>query len=487
MRRHLNAHRPESRPSGRLLLLLAATAVSAFLAVDASRAGSGSSAASDPGPRQGAPGAGGPLSALTSDEATYFQAGQEFFQEVHNLQDGLGPEFDLDRCSGCHAYPSAGGSSPAINPQPTVATAYGAVNLIPKFVQLHGPVVEARFRKLPSGAPDGHVHQLFVITGREDGTVDLKNGVNHNTCNAVQPDFDAEYAKGNVALRIPTPTFGAGLIEAISDSAIVANLAANGAQKASLGISGHPNYGDGAVPTITRFGWKAQNKSLLGFAGEASINELGVTNQLFQNELDDNPLCQFAPAPNNETIFDNFEGVPAPFVMSEIELFAAFMRFLAPPAPSTTTPGGATSIANGGQLFNAIGCALCHAPALTTVTDVVQYGAPNAINYVAALSGVTANLYSDLALHKMGPGLADGIVQGQAAGDEFRTAPLWGLGQRLFFLHDGRTSDLVQAIGAHASPGNANYGPSEANQVIQNYNALSNAQQQDLLNFLRSL
>ena len=81
----------------------------------------------------------------------------------------------------------------------------------------------------------------------------------------------------------------------------------------------------------------------------------------------------------------------------------------------------------------------------------------------------------------MGTGLADNVSQGSAGGDQFRTAPLWGLGQRIFFLHDGRTKDLMQAIAAHASQG------SEANQVIQNFNNLSNQQQQDLLNFLRSL
>jgi CxxC motif-containing protein (DUF1111 family) len=87
----------------------------------------------------------------------------------------------------------------------------------------------------------------------------------------------------------------------------------------------------------------------------------------------------------------------------------------------------------------------------------------------------------------MGPGLADDILQGNAAGDEFRTAPLWGLGQRLFFLHDGRTTDLVQAIRAHKSAGDTRFGPSEANYVINYFNALSESAKQDLLNFLRSL
>ena len=97
------------------------------------------------------------------------------------------------------------------------------------------------------------------------------------------------------------------------------------------------------------------------------------------------------------------------------------------------------------------------------------------------------NLFSNLALHNMGPGLADDIIQGQADPDEFRTAPLWGLGQRLFFLHDGRTSDLLAAIRAHRSAGNGQFGPSEANQVINLFDALPPPQQQDILNFLRSL
>ncbi|MGA8538129.1 MAG: di-heme oxidoredictase family protein, partial [Terriglobales bacterium] len=112
--------------------------------------------------------------------------------------------------------------------------------------------------------------------------------------------------------------------------------------------------------------------------------------------------------------------------------------------------------------------------------------------------GVTYNPYSDFALHHMGPGLADGINQGAAGPDQFRTAPLWGVGQRLFFLHDGRASDLVQAIKEHASPENcgsqggfrpyaqSNCG-SEADAVIRNFKMLSPSQVQDLLNFLRSL
>jgi CxxC motif-containing protein (DUF1111 family) len=106
---------------------------------------------------------------------------------------------------------------------------------------------------------------------------------------------------------------------------------------------------------------------------------------------------------------------------------------------------------------------------------------------VAALRDKPVNLYSDLLLHNIGAGLADDILQVQAGPDEFRTAPLWGLGQRLFFLHDGRTTDLLEAIQAHASGPSRNYPASEANGVIAAFERLNEQQQQDLLNFLRSL
>jgi CxxC motif-containing protein (DUF1111 family) len=106
---------------------------------------------------------------------------------------------------------------------------------------------------------------------------------------------------------------------------------------------------------------------------------------------------------------------------------------------------------------------------------------------VEALRNRPVNLYSDLLIHDMGPGLADGVSQGQAGPREFRTAPLWGLGQRIFFLHDGRTSDLLVAIEQHRSGGNRDGEGSEANRIIMNFNSLRESQKQDILNFLRSL
>ncbi|MGZ5111653.1 MAG: di-heme oxidoredictase family protein [Usitatibacter sp.] len=159
-----------------------------------------------------------------------------------------------------------------------------------------------------------------------------------------------------------------------------------------------------------------------------------------------------------------------------MEKFALFQRFLAPPTPSNDTPGGANSIQRGRTLFTSTGCALCHTPTLRTGNSTV-----------AALRNRPANLYSDLLVHDMGPELADGVAQGQASGSEFRTAPLWGVGQRIFFLHDGRTSDLLEVIQAHQSGSSRNGNASEANGVVDNFNGLSESQKQDVVNFLRSL
>ncbi|TMH19694.1 MAG: thiol oxidoreductase, partial [Betaproteobacteria bacterium] len=237
-------------------------------------------------------------------------------------------------------------------------------------------------------------------------------------------------------------------------------------------ISGQANN-NGNDGTVARFGWKAQNKSLLLFSGEAYNVEMGITNELFQTERDETPSCQFSEVPNDVTKTDAktlVEGISA------IEKFAFFARFLAPPAPSRDTPGGADSIARGRKLFTDVGCALCHTPTLNTGNAAV-----------AALRNQSVNLFSDLLVHDMGPGLADGVTQGQAGPREFRTAPLWGLGQRLFFLHDGRTSDLREAIRAHRSGSFLTFNPSEANAVIGNFSKLQDNQKQDVLNFLRSL
>ena len=163
-------------------------------------------------------------------------------------------------------------------------------------------------------------------------------------------------------------------------------------------------------------------------------------------------------------------------VLDDVSAFANFMRFLAPPPTGGVVPNGqpvsAQSISTGRALFSSIGCATCHN--LTPGTTQMS-------NFVPALSKAPVPAFSDLELRHVGTRLADNVSQGGAGGDQYRTAPLWGLGQRIFLLHDGRTTNLMQAIQAHAGPG------SEANFVELMFDSLNLRQQQDLLNFLRSL
>lgn len=428
--------------------------------------------ARDPGVRPGPAGAGGMLPGSDSEQK-FFDAGRDQFLEVQSVQGtipntelGLGPRFNLDSCGGCHAQPDVGGTSPFVNPQVEVAKKENAHNEIPFFIKKDGPVREARFKFKPDGTPDGGVHALFTITGRNDAP----------GCGILQPEFRTAAAHHNLVFRIPTPLFGAGLIEALDDDTILANMLANNSAKQSLGIrgrpnrtSGHPNT-SGNDGTVTRFGWKAQNKSLVLFAAEAYNVEQGITNEIFPQERDETPACRFNVTPENAGHLDATNPLDVP---SDVVKFAVFMRFLAPPTPAPENP----SIVKGKKLFTDIGCALCHTPTLHTGKKIA----------VEALRDKDANLYSDLLVHNMGSELADGISQGDARGDEFRTAPLWGLGQRIFFLHDGRTKDLLEAIQAHASIGALQYPPSEANQVIAQYNRISEIDKQHVLNFLRGL
>ena len=196
------------------------------------------SSPSDPGPRGGPPAAGGPVTGLSNIATWYaaFNAGAATFQEVEDVpHSGLGPRFNSNSCVSCHAQPAAGGTSPASNPQVQFANSQ---NKLPYFIQSNGPVREARFVKNPDGTPDGGVHALFTIGGRPDQP---------SGCNLVQEDYSQT---SNIIFRIPTPTFGLGLIEAIPDSTLAQNLASSGG--ASLGITGRLNH-SGNDGTVTRF------------------------------------------------------------------------------------------------------------------------------------------------------------------------------------------------------------------------------------------
>ena len=427
-------------------------------------------AQNDPGPRGGAAGAGGPVAGLTVKQGKFFDAGAEAFGEVSsptgsvpNTEPGLGPRFNSTSCESCHSHPAAGGSSPATNPQVSVAPPAQVNPLIDLgIISATGPVHEVRFRT------DGGVHDLFTIVGLPGTPAGCTKDV------LPQPAFAAASAAGILRFRIPTPTFGLGLIEAIPDATIEANV-----QKPKrFGITGSVNR-NGNDGTVTRFGWKAQNKSLVIFAGEAYNVEQGITNELFPDERGessaaDPDVCRTVMAAPQD--FVHYEQTQPLTIIDDVNNFANFMRFLAAPVP-VTSYGSVTAaqVTAGEAAFNKAGCNECHMKSMTTYPHTA-----------AALSSQAVKLFSDLLVHNVGTG--DGIQQGLASGNQFRTAPLWGVGQRLFFLHDGRKDNIVDAITEHAG---------EASRVINNFkgesigeDALSNldaTERQNLVYFLRSL
>jgi hypothetical protein len=238
---------------------------------------------------------------------------------------------------------------PQVNPQVELAVldrVQGGNQTVPLFLTLDGPVRVPRLIRKPDGTPDGSVHDIYTIAGRSDAP----------GCVLPPPNFAQEIASNNIVFRIPTPTFGGGLIEAVPDAMLVANLDSTFRQRQSLGIGGRFNRAanDG---TIARLGWKAQNKSLLLFAAESYNVEEGVTNDVFPDERDHTPGCLFNPLPEDTTRLQLPPGVtyaPSGFA-SDVVNFAAFMRLLAPPTPVALTE----SAQNGSAVFNSVGCALC--------------------------------------------------------------------------------------------------------------------------------
>jgi di-heme oxidoreductase (putative peroxidase) len=409
------------------------------------------------------------------------------FPQFHTNSNGLGARHNADQCFLCHAQPALGGSGGFIVPNPghgapmppenplfrLVPKRFGKRNVVPSFEQQFGAIREVRFKYRPDGTRDGGVHQLWVVTG-------INNDPTIPNCSIVQPDFESQFRAGNLSFRIPLQMTGLGLIDSIQDREILGHFDATASQRAALGISGHPNR-SGNDGTIARFGWKAQNKSLTMFAAEAYNVEMGITNELFPTATEEDPDCNGPrkPAPNDVTRTDPNDAINEAFknplhILADWMQFTLLMRFTDAPQPD---PNPSMSAQRGRNVFSAIGCALCHTPQMQTAPAMNS----------PVLQDRPVNLFSDLLVHHMGAGLADNIIQGSAGPDEFRTTPLWGVGQRLFFLHDGRTDDLLQAINQHFAPPSEAYPASEANAVVQRFHSLSVADKQAVLDFLRSL
>ncbi|HZS28743.1 MAG TPA: di-heme oxidoredictase family protein, partial [Candidatus Angelobacter sp.] len=334
-------------------------------------------AQTDPGVRSNTGvNAGQPFASVTANpnDLAFFQSGLAQFNEHQTVtgdNPGLGPRFNTDGCGTCHSQPAPGGSSPSANIFPKVGpnpesqviangVVSGSTNTIPSFITANGPVREVRFPfffnsdgTANTNAPNGGVEDLFTVSGRSDA----------GSCNLAQPSFNAAVAANNIIFRIPTPVFGTGLMANIDDSTLLNNQAANANN--NIGVSGTFNH-NGNDGTISRFGWKAQNKSLMIFAGEAYNVEMGISNELFTQ---DRPLpgedqhgrglpanCLNLAGVGYPEDITHSDGTTASTVASDVGLFNAFMQFLDQPTASTTSPGGATSIANGRALFSSIGC-----------------------------------------------------------------------------------------------------------------------------------
>jgi CxxC motif-containing protein (DUF1111 family) len=492
--------------------------------------------AHDPGVRGGPSAAGQPLHGLTPIELQMFNEGVQRAIQLEAVCDdcadtvigsfvdpakanlvtmtnssGLGTRFNADQCTVCHNQPALGGSGGFVVPNPQDPAARyrppenpmfdliphrkGATNRVPSFITRFGPIREVRFAKRPDGRPDGGVHQLFTVVGRSDVFPASRPG-SCSDADLPQPDFETEYRNGNLRFRIPLQLFGLGIIDGIQDREIVRRHQESAGMRAQLGIGGIANR-SGNNGTIARFGWKAQNKSIAIFAGEAYNVEMGITNDVFPQATDETPACTADKSEPNDITrldadasrnqeFNNPLHEPPDWLM-----FAIFMRLLDAPQPA---PFSASAV-RGQNLFGTssanpgIGCVACHTATMVTPS----------MSETPALENVTAHLYSDLLVHHMGKRLADDITQGVATGDMFRTTPLWGVGQRRFFLHDGRTDDLLKAIEEHFSvgmnceeneplvAGASCYGASEANAVVLRFRALTAADQQAMLDFLRAL
>lgn len=437
--------------------------------------------ATDPGVRGGPAGAGGFVKNLYSFMSFLEPSVLAQFQQTAVVTggaiggNGLGPRFNSNSCVSCHAQPAPGGSSPASNPLFAIYQLDGAQNTMPSFETLTGPVLVPRFPfQSDLVTPDGHVHQLFVVTGRSDA----------GGCTISQPDFTLAQQQNNLQLRQPLPVFGDGYIEIVENSAIIANMNANLTQKKQLGIGGHPNI-SGDDGTITRLGWKAQWRAILPASGAEEAVEMGISNEINPSEDDQTPGCVLNPVPEDSSQYQFHGTGPTPQNFIEAaDRDAIFSRFMAPPQPGSCPGGNPASCTNGQLQFNMVGCALCHTTSLPE-----PFGSIWQIGRTSQFGPGVDNifLYSDLLLHHMGPCLADNIVQGSAAGDEWRTPPLWNVGQRINFMHDGRTNNIVTAVEDHSCAGNSQYPASEANATVSNFNGLSATNQQDLINFLRSL
>jgi CxxC motif-containing protein (DUF1111 family) len=397
------------------------------------------------------------------DDATH-QADQMVFEEVEQVSDGLGPLYNAQSCRECHQNPVSGGASQVTE------------------LRVGHRAPDGRFRN-----PDIPIaHGAEMITGRS-----LVN--DRAICpNGVFPDKEIQERVPDTetirTLRLSLSVLGDGFVEAIADQTLV-DLSKQQCKSSHRKICGQVLY----VPIVEapgqmgvgRFGWKDQHASLLSFAGDAYLNEMGITNRLQPNEVTN--LCNAVPEPNDKTGSDS---------LSDIDHFARFMRATKAPARDAQIAGTAAA-RKGLALFDKIGCATCHVETLTTAPAGTKING-GMFTIPAALGATTFHPYGDFLMHDIGTG--DGILQAtrehyghqvfqqmsaylskqdfESSRNKIRTAPLWGVRLRPRLLHDGMSLTFRDAIMRHSG---------EATHVTKQYEKLKRDDQEAIVVFLESL
>ena len=369
-----------------------------------------------------------------------FEDNKAIFSERENIEDGLGPTYNDVACISCHQSVDVGAFSQEME--------FRA-----------GHIVNGAFVDAPGG-------QLIHARGTDSDVVEHIS--------------TAETVK---AFRITTGTLGDGFVEAIANGTLENNVAAEPSAQRGV-LTNVPVTEAGNALRHGRFGWKAQQASLLSFAGDAYLNEMGITNKFdgFGGRSSD-----AADAGTHENPASTAEGVidvtfPSPFDPvqdpeddgGDVLAFADFMAATRAPGRQNPIPAAAT---RGDSLFNSVGCNVCHTRTLTTAAPGTLING-GAFTVPAALGNKIIHPFSDFALHNVGTG--DGIVQnaGQGSADMLRTAPLWGLRARNRLMHEGLNITVFDSIQLHAG---------QATTARNNFNALTAAQRNDLIAFVLSL
>ncbi|MBL7952586.1 MAG: c-type cytochrome [Flavobacteriales bacterium] len=385
---------------------------------------------------------------------------QTFVSAPAPINPGLGPVFNSVSCTSCHIGDGRGkppsGSEPLLSMLIRISVpgtdAHGGPAVVPGFGG------QLQQRAVFGTAPEANVTLTWTTTTEtlNDGTtIDLRTP-SYTFSNAYAP------LPGDMmwSARVAPPVFGLGLLEAIDENTIRSGSDENDAN--GDGISGRTNEVwdvEGQRIALGRFGWKAEQPTLLQQSAAAYNEDMGITNLLFPSE---SSLGQ----PQYDGRNDDIE-----LTDSILHAVAFYVRTLAVPARRNTD---APVIRQGEILFNEAGCSSCHVPEQRTHVDVA----------FAAASNQRIFPYTDLLLHDMGPGLTDGRPSFRADGTEWRTPPLWGIGLTQVvnghqnFLHDGRARSLLEAILWHGG---------EAQNSSDAVRAMSTEERTALLAFLGSL